>query len=134
MPVTTGQFRGIFPEFADTARYPDMRIDFAIREASLRLLPGVWGELLDSGIAYYVAHGLALFGPTQVATQAGAGVAPRAPGTATGLVSSKSIDKVSVGYDTSTGQTDGGGAFNTTIYGQTYLTLVASVGVGAIQF
>lgn len=129
-------FREIFPEFGDEARYPDARIQFGLLEASLRLTEGVWGELRESGIAYYVAHTLALAGPV-LATQGGGQDRQfplPAPGLATGLVTSKSVGPVSKSYDVSVGQTDGAGAWNLTTYGQIFATLAASVAVGARQY
>lgn len=126
-------FRAVFAEFGDEARYPDARIQFGLTEAGLRLTEEVWGELRDSGIANYVAHGLALSGPT-VAAGAGSGSGTAAPGLATGLVTSKSVGPISKSYDVSVGQTEGGGIFNTTRYGQAFLTMARSVAVGARQF
>lgn len=133
MAFTVGQFREIFPEFADDARYPDARIAFAISEASLRLLPNVWGELLDTGMAYFVAHRLALASPLTPA-QGNGGTATASVVPAAGLVTSKSVGGVSKSMDVSVGQTEGAGEFNLTSYGQTFASMAATVAVGAMQF
>lgn len=131
MDVAT--FRGVFPEFGDTTAYPDARIAFALQEASLRLLPQIWGELRDSGIAYYVAHRLALAGATKAATssggQASTGVLP-----APGIVTSKAVGSVSKSMDVSVGSVDGAGDFNLTLYGREYASLAATIAVGVMQF
>ncbi len=127
-------FRQIYPAF-DAQRYPDAAVQFQITSASTRLLPQVWGDLRDEGIALYVAHRLALAGPAAVASSGGGSTVPvPAPGLAKGLVSSKSVGGVSLSYDTNAGQTDGGGDWNLTTYGQQFLTLAMSVTVGAMQF
>jgi hypothetical protein len=124
-------FRAIFPEFADAATYPDARLTFVINEASLRLLPTVWGDLLDTGVAYYAAHRLALAGTIRPGVNGGAAsvVAPTL-----GLVTSKSVGPVSKSVDVSTGSVDGAGEYNLTVYGREFAQLAASVTVGAMQF
>lgn len=126
-------FREIFPEFT-ADRYPDAKVGFYLTEASVRLLPEVWGDLLGSGVGNYVAHMLTIGTPAAVSNVNGQSAPFRAPGLATGLVTSKSVGSVSKSYDVSVGQTDGGGSFNLTTYGQTFLTLASSVTVGARQF
>lgn len=125
-------FRQIYPAF-DAQRYPDGMVQFHLGSASARLLPSVWGELRDDGIALYVAHRLALAGPVVTAGGSGGATFP-APGPAKGLVSSKSVGGASISYDTSAGQTEGGGDWNLTSYGQQFLTLASAVAVGAMQF
>ncbi len=132
MALTVSAFREIFPEFADEARYPAARIAFAISEASLRLLPNVWGELLDTGMAYFVAHRLALASPLVAGQGSAPATAQIVP--ASGLVTGKSVGGVSKSMDVSVGQTEGAGEFNLTSYGQTFASMAATVAVGAMQF
>lgn len=129
-------FRAIFPEFGDAGRYPDARVNFYLMEAGLRLTEAVWGELRDSGIANYVAHSLSLSAPAPPAGQSSGsnGAADQIMGMGTGLLASASVGPISVSFDTASGQSDGGGAFNLTRYGQTFLSLASSVSVGARQF
>jgi hypothetical protein len=127
-------FRAVLPEFADATRFPDAQIQFNINLAEASLPPEVWGDRLEAGLLYYAAHYVALSGP-QVSGGSGAayGVPTPAPGLATGLVASKSVSGVSVSYDTATGQTEGGGSFNLTRYGQIFLTLALPAAAGARQ-
>jgi hypothetical protein len=52
---------------------------------------------------------------------------------ASGIVSSKSVDKVSVSYDTSGAMEAGAGHWNLTTYGTRYIRLVKLVGAGPLQ-
>lgn len=130
--MTVAGFRAIFPEFASVDAYPDARVSFALNEASVRLLPGVWGELLESGLAYYAAHRLAL---SSVLVKApGAGAATATPLAPPGIVTSKAVGGVSKSMDVSIGSVDGAGDFNLTTYGRQFASLAATVAVGAMQF
>lgn len=131
MTVTTQSFRQVFPEFGDSNAYPDARITFVLTEASLRLLPNVWGELLDTGVSYYAAHRLAL--ASKLIGTGSNGQAVGAP-LSIGVVSSKSVGPVSKSIDTGVGSVDGAGEYNSTPYGRTFFQLASSVAVGAMQF
>jgi hypothetical protein len=52
---------------------------------------------------------------------------------ASGIVASKSVGGISKGIDTSAGQTPGGGTFNLTRYGQTFLTMRDSLAIAGFQ-
>ena len=132
MALTVSDFRTIFPEFADADAYPDARITFALTEAGLRLLPGVWGDLLDSGLAYYTAHRLALASP--LTKGSGDQPATAAVLQAPGLVTSKAVGPVSKSMDVSVGAVDGAGEFNLTTYGRQFASMADTVAVGAMQF
>lgn len=129
--MDAGAFRTIFPEFSDATAYPDARLTFVLNEASLRLLPEVWGDLLDSGLAYYAAHRLALSGTVRLGVNGGAATVALPT---LGVVTSKSVGPVSKGIDVSLGSVDGAGEFDTTLYGRAFAQLAASVAVGAMQF
>lgn len=131
MAVTVSSFRGIFPEFADTTTYPDARITFFLTEATLRLLPNVWSELLDTGVAYLVAHRLALSGGSMTSGSNGqTSTSARPPG----LITSASEGSVSVSFDVSASAIEGAGDLNLTVYGREFASLAASISVGALQF
>lgn len=128
MTVTVSSFRIDFPAFTDTAAYPDASVAFWLGLASKSLSPDRWGELLDYGTELFVAHNLALDAQANKAAAAG-GV----PGVASGLTSSKTVDKVSVSYDTASAAIEGAGNWNLTTYGQRYVQLARLVGAGGVQ-
>lgn len=121
-------FRMDFPEFADEAKYPTSAIDTWLKMAGLLLPPDRWEDLLDLGTELYVAHHLVLASLDQSAADAGA-----SPGQVKGVQSSKSVDKVSVSYDTGAVTLPDGGFFNMTRYGVQFLQLARMVGSGGIQ-
>jgi hypothetical protein len=146
--ITDAQFRADFPEFNDSSRYPPSVVAFQINFAAVQMNQCRWGastyneppavppapitattlSLYDMGMELFVAHNLAL--EAQAARQGAAG---GVPGASTGGTSSKSVDKVSVGYDTAVASLEGGGDFNLTVYGTRYLRLLRMVGTGGIM-
>jgi len=129
MTVTSASFRADFQEFMDPAAYPDASVNFWINVAVQMLNADRWGTLIGPGIELYVAHNLAL-GRMASKAAAGAGV----PGLNSGPVNSKSVDKVSIGYDTSSGTLDQIGDWNLTTYGVRYMNLCYLIGAGGMQF
>ena len=121
-------FRSHFPEFADTTVYPDAQVQFGLDISSVCLSPYRWGSLLQVGVELMTAHQLAL---SQRAMQGGA--AGGAPGAAGGLVSNKSVSKVSVGYDVNVTAMEGGGPWNYTTYGQRFYWMMRIVGIGGYE-
>ncbi|WP_066922895.1 DUF4054 domain-containing protein [Methylobacterium sp. CCH5-D2] len=119
-------FRALFTEFGDAAIYPDAAIDFWLKQASLQLDPGRWAELLDQGLALYTAHKL-------VSGRASAKAAAKGGAASVGVVASKSIDKLSVSYDTGAGTIAGAGNWNTTPYGVQFYQLMRMFGAGGAQ-
>ena len=130
MTVTVGSFRATFPRFNDTNVYPDASVNFYLSLATNSLPAQIWGDRLDFGVALYVAHFLLVNSPKPGVN---GGQVTYDDGFAKGLVTSKSVQGVSKSMDLSIGQTDGGGSFNLTTYGQQYLTLLDSVGIGVVQ-
>jgi hypothetical protein len=124
-------FRAMFPEFTDLGAYPDLAITAYANLAKARLDERRWGEMLDYGISLYVAHFMALARKEAIARSSGKGnVAPGAMG---GLVTSKSVDKVSVSYDVSTVLMKDAGQWNLTRYGAELYQLMGQMGAGGIQ-
>lgn len=128
MSVTVASFRASFPEFSEQTVYPDATVEFWLGLAGRLLRPAAWLDLLDDGTMLFVAHNLVLAGSAARAATSGS-----APGIASGAVSSKTVDKVSVSYDTAGAMIEGGGQFNLTTYGQRYLQLERVVGMGGTQ-
>lgn len=123
---TPAEFRAVFPEFTDPAKYPDARITFFLTLATKLVSECRWGELYGQGVMLVAAHYLAL-GARQVT----AGIAGT-PGTIQGAKTSKKVGEVSVGYAAPTA-TAGAGYWGQTIYGEQYWQLLMMFGMGAIQ-
>ena len=127
MPTSTVSdpptFRLHFPEFGDISLYPDGQVQFYLDTSSIALDPVIWGQLMQAGVELFTAHMLAL---SRFAMQGG--VAGGVPGLARGLMTSKSVSKVSVGYDVSVTAMEGAGPWNYTIYGQRFYWLMLMVG------
>ena len=126
--ITVAGFRDYFPEFKDTARFPDTQIQRNLDLSSRLLRESVWGELYDDGIAYLTAHNIALMTPP-----AGAGAASGAIGVPSGVVSSKAVGSVSKSYDTSVGLDASAGLYGATTYGRQYFQWLGLFGAGGIQ-
>lgn len=129
MTVTVASFGESYPEFF-TGPNPASAVaaDDWIAFAKLMLNADRWGDALDMGVSLYVAHNLAL---QMTAARAGANGA--APGASSGPVASKSVDKVSVSYDTGAATLTDAGAWNLTTYGVRFLQLARMFGAGGIQ-
>ena len=128
MAVTVDSFRGHFSEFGNDVSYPDSDITYWLELAGLLLNMSRWMRLFDTGTELFIAHNLVLeFIAKNESTNGGA------PGITTGPINSKSIDKVSVGYDTNSGIEKDAGHWNNTIYGTRFIRLAKMVGVGPIQ-
>lgn len=128
MTVTASSFRVMYPEFGDSTAYPDGQISAWISQALLQQDAGRWGALIDLGTMLFTAHNLVLSARAQ--TEASFG---KPPGQASGPVSNKSVDKVSIGYDTGSAAEENGGAWNMTVYGQQFLRLARQIGIGPVQ-
>ncbi|QEE24583.1 DUF4054 domain-containing protein [Rhodanobacter glycinis] len=126
--MDAAQFRTDFPEFADAAIYPDATVNLWLGVAQVTLSADRWGALLDLGTELFIAHHLAVGAGNTKAAAAG-GI----PGSAGGVVSSKSVDKVSVSYDTAAGTLEGGDFWNRTTYGIEFLRYARMMGAGGIQ-
>lgn len=126
MDATT--FRTTLPAFASEVAYPDATVNLWLAAAKLMVNADRWMEMTDTGIALVTAHYLVLESRSQAAASRG-GTA----GEMNGPTSSKSVDKVSVSYDTSAATIEGAGAWNLTSYGVRYLTLARMFGAGGIQ-
>lgn len=128
MTISNDQFRANFPEFASTSTYPDAVVTFWFTFAYLLLNAGRWGNLLDYGAQFFVAHNLVLEGLAQAEAANGA-----PPGTTVGPISSKSVGAVSVQYDTTSGVSPDDSRWNLTQYGTQFARLFKIIGAGPIQ-
>jgi hypothetical protein len=128
MDITVANFRSSFPEFADAIKYPDSLIQFWLDVAVKLTNADRWGDLTYMGSFLFSAHNLVL--ERQAMNTAAVG---GVPGQSSGLLSSKSVDKVAAGYDTVTGAEKDAGHWNLTIYGKRYYRLAMMFGSGPVQ-
>lgn len=126
--MDAAQFRSDFPEFTDTSKYPDSAVNLWLSLGEKTLAPDRWCDYLDLGLELFIAHNLAIAAGNQLAATVGG-----TPGQVKGPLTSKSVDKVSAGYDTGAVALQDGGFFNLTTYGIQYLQLARMVGTGGIQ-
>lgn len=131
VPVTNPsvpQFRALLPEFADSSVFADESIGPWLWIATQQLDPARWGVMFNIGVSWFVAHQLALQRQATLVARRG-GV----PGMALGVVSSKSVNGVSVSYDTNLGGIAGSGDWNLTTYGIRFLSFARMFGSGGVQ-
>lgn len=128
MAVTAASFRATFPAFGDVGRYADIQVEMFITLYTQMVNADRWGDLTDFGISLAVAHNLALETQNTRQSQKGA-----VPGSSVGIVNSKSVDKISLGYDVTTGTEAGAGYWNLTNYGIRYYKLAMMFGAGPVQ-
>jgi len=121
-------FRTSFPEFADTTKYPDSMVALWLTVA-IGLVDDVrWGDLYNVAVMLVLAHHLVL-----ASGNASAGTAGISPGVIPSRVASKSVDKVSKSYDTSSGVLDDAGMWGLTTYGSQFYQLSLMFGAGGMQ-
>ena len=121
--MDVGTFRTILPAFADPGLYSGSAISYWMGVGMARFNPLVWGNNLNEGLLYFIAHNLAI---ATIAGKAGAL-------NGTGIVASKSVGPASISYDNNIGMIDGAGAYNLTIYGRLFYQLSQLVGAGGLQ-
>ena len=121
-------FRQQFPEFSDITAYPGDLIDLHLAVGALSLDVGVWGDFHDRGLGLYTAHNLVIGARNTAAADAGG-----LPGSVSGPMTSKSVDKVSDSYDTGATTYEGAGYWNSTSYGVQLYQLARLVGAGGRQ-
>lgn len=122
------QFRTDFPEFASTSTYPDSTVNLWLGVAQTTLPTDRWGTLIDLGTELFIAHHLVI-GARNVKASANGG----APGATSGALASKSVDKVTMSYDTANGTIEGGDFWNSTSYGIQFLRYARMMGAGGVQ-
>ncbi len=128
MTITVAQFRADFSEFGSSVTFPNSAVQYWLNFAYNFMNAARWGSSLDMGAELFAAHNLALEARTQAEAKAG-GI----PGAQVGPINSKSVDKVSIAYDTAAGAEPDAGHWNTTIYGTRYIKLAKMMGAGGLQ-
>ncbi|MGA4275581.1 DUF4054 domain-containing protein [Ralstonia nicotianae] len=126
--MTPDQFRADFPEFADKTKYPDSLVQMWLTVAASLVNPTRWMELTNLGLELVTAHHLALAQRDQAAAAVGG-----TPGEVKGPTTSKSVDKVSMSYDSGAATLTDAGFWNLTTYGVRFLTIARCMGAGGLQ-
>ncbi|HEY5084246.1 MAG TPA: DUF4054 domain-containing protein [Rhizomicrobium sp.] len=131
--ITPAQLRANFPEFANQSRYPTGLIQFWLTWAYSMLNASRFSTMLDSYAQLFAAHNIAIerraMDEAQVANNAQSGTV----GLTTGPMSAKSVDKVSVSYDTAASLDPDAGHWNLTIYGTRMWEGIKMFGAGPVQ-
>lgn len=122
MTIDAAAFRVMYPEFSDTTAYPDGAVNRYLLLSQSMLDPQRWGALLDEGTGLYVAHSLTR--DKKRATKGGA---------VSGIVTAKSVDKVSVSMDISATTATDAAQWNTSEYGVQYIEMARMIGAGPMQ-
>lgn len=126
--MNLSQFRTDFPEFADTARFPDAMLTLWAGVGEQRISAERFDTLYGTAVALFAAHNLVLAVSNRlVAAQGGV------PGSTGGIISSKSVGDVSVSYDTGAAMEPNAGHWNATTYGRQYIQLARLMGGGCVQ-
>lgn len=128
MTLTAAQFRADFPEFDSTTKFTNSEVEYWMGIGYMLLNANRWRNMLDTGVELFIAHNLALEAKAKM-DSAGNGI----PGLSNGIVSSKSVDKVSISYDTNSAIEKDAGHWNLTIYGLRLIRLIKLFGAGPIQ-
>lgn len=127
MTATANAFRARFPEFGDAMVYTDPVVDMWLEFAGQMVNGDRWKKLTQMGVDLLCSHHLVLQRKAQLAAALGG-----APGEASGIVNSKQVDKVHVGYDVASVSEEGGGDYNATTYGRRFKHLSNLMGMGAM--
>lgn len=128
MTITANQFRTNFTAFANTELFPDPTIDFWLAVAYKLLPADRWSTMFDTAAELFVAHNVSLEARTLKEAANG-----KVPGQSMGMLSSKSVDKVSASYDTGSAAEENAGHWNLTLYGQRFIRLARMFGAGPVQ-
>lgn len=125
---TSDQFRTDFPEFADKTRYTDVSVNFYLTQADNLLNQDIFGSQFVYLVELFTAHytelrGRALAGAALGGVNSGGG----------GVLSSKSVDKVSASYDLSGIIDPDAGFWNNTGYGREFYWWWEMAGAGGRQ-
>jgi hypothetical protein len=141
--ITPAEFIQDFPAFSDQTRFPTSLIQFWLNFIYTLINPNVFDTAtvisptgatqFDMVAELYCAHEITLeraaMDQGTLASATGAGT-PTGP---SGVITSKSGDKLSASYDTTVASEEGAGYLNLTIYGKRIYRLFQLFGAGPIQ-
>lgn len=126
---TVQKFRDDFPEFSNTIRYPDAAVNFYLGQADILLDQNMQGDQFVYLAELFTAHYTELRGRALAAATAGGGV----NSSGGGVLTSKSVDKVSASYDVSGIINPDAGFWNNTGYGREFFWWWSMFGAGGRQ-
>jgi len=127
---TPAQFRIDFPEFADSAKYPDLLCNLWLQAAASMVNLARWGALAALGQELCAAHFIALAARDRAIGPKSKGI----PGQVSGPVASKTVGSVSASYAPQIGTIQDAGQWNSTAYGVRFIGLARLMGAGGMQF
>ena len=127
MLVTVADFRASFPEFSSTVDFPAGQVEMYLNMAEGMLDARRFRSQINMAISFYAAHELVLAARNQRAAKSG-----QLPGSSSGVVNSKSVDKVAVAYNTAASTDSRATHYNLTTYGQQLWRLIQMFGMGPI--
>lgn len=123
--LTVAEFRAILPAFSSVTLYPDAAVAFWTKQAVT--LPVIdadrWGQFYELGICLWVGHVLTI----------GAAQQNRGATLGSGVPASKSVNGVSISYDTQMGIEVNAGWYGTTPWGNAFLHYLRMAGAGPMQ-
>ncbi|PQK80217.1 hypothetical protein CG428_02335 [Pantoea ananatis] len=125
---TVEQFRTDFPQFNNSTLYPDTQVQLRLNLADIQLDQNRLGRLFPYLVELFVAHYLTLQAGDNRSAALG-----RAGGSSSGVLSSKSVDKVSMSYDNSSTLNPAAGFWNNTRYGAEFYQTICMFGAGGRQ-
>lgn len=125
---TVSDFRRDFPQFADTTKYPDPVIQFRLYLADTLIDGSAMGDMFPYLVELFVAHYMVLYAADSASEAVGG-----AGGASSGVVASKSVDKVSVSYDNSSTLNADAGFWNYSRYGAEFYQMLMLFGYGGVQ-
>ena len=125
---TSDQFRADFPEFSDKTRYPDTSVNFYLTQADNLLEQARFGDKFVYLAELFTAHYTEIRG--RRSAQAALGGVNSSGG---GILTSKSVDKVSASYDVSGIINPDAGFWNNTDYGREFFWWWEMSGAGGRQ-
>ncbi|MBP2155752.1 DUF4054 domain-containing protein [Erwinia rhapontici] len=125
---TVSDFRRDFPQFADETKFPDPVIQFRLNLADTLIDGSAMGDMFPYLAELFVAHYMVLY-----AADKASGAVGGAGGATSGVVASKSVDKVSVSYDNSSTLNADAGFWNFSRYGAEFYQMLMLFGCGGIQ-
>lgn len=126
---STAFFRQTFPLFSDTSLYQEPAIQMRLTLADALMSESRFGtDIFPYVVCLFVAHYMALSAADNRSAVAGG-----AGGANTGILTAKSVDKVSASYDASSTLNPDAGFWNNTRYGSEFWEYLMIFGAGAIQ-
>lgn len=134
MTINAGQFRANYPAFTNATTFPVDAVDYYLGLGYALMNAARWGAQLDLAVQLYTAHNLVL--EARMNAEANNGGIPGANGSGLGVVNSKAVGKVSIGYDVSAvtkAQEQFAGDYGLTLYGLRLWKLIRLFGAGPLQ-